>query len=253
MEQRMTDGHSGAGTPVVGWEVVERRLGPEQDEETVHLRVVTSDPTLAADDVPIVGRYHRSIASTGASGTPGQAAQRAGIVWVGGTGGGVDGPNAMYPRLARRLADEGIVSLRLGYRRPLEIEPSLVDCLVGVGFLREEGVGKLGLVGHSAGGAVVITVGALIENVATVVALATQAWGTDLAGQLDPASLLLVHGLEDPVLPCACSLDVGRRSDARTKLQLIPDAGHSFEPHEGEVSALVLDSLRRELAAGGPA
>jgi alpha/beta superfamily hydrolase len=162
----------------------------------------------------------------------------------------VTGPaNGMYPRLARELAQAGIASLRLDYRRPGDLETSVIDGVIGVGFLREEGVGPVALVGHSAGGAVVITVGAILEEIVTVVALATQSYGTDFAEDLEPASLLLVHGLDDPILSASCSVDVDRRARTRSELRLIEGAGHSFEGHEDEVNALVLDWLRGEFAA----
>ena len=62
------------------------------------------------------------------------------------------------------------------------------------------------LVGHSFGGAVVITAGVLHEHVAGVVALAPQTYGARLAGQLAPRPLLVVHGKADTRLPYTCGV-----------------------------------------------
>src|SRR4029453_14275918 len=58
------------------------------------------------------------------------------------------------------------------------------------------GTAPVVLVGHSCGGAVVIAAG--------VVALAPQTYGVQMAGQLAPRPLLVVHGKADPRLPYAC-------------------------------------------------
>ena len=80
------------------------------------------------------------------------------VVWVGGAGGGLDGPAwGMYPRLAGRLATQGIASLRLHYRRPNHLEDCVADTLLGALYLvQQRGYQRVALVGHSFGGAVVI-------------------------------------------------------------------------------------------------
>lgn len=241
----MRQEQAAASTAIVGWELIERRYDAHEEAELVRLRVDTAAADAAHGDGIVNGVYHPPLRASGAGiGAPG-------VVWVGGVGGGLSGPaNGMYPRLARQLAAEGAHSLRLDYRHPLELESCVVDCLIGTSLLREEGAGQLGLVGHSSGGAVVITTGALVDDVATVVALATQSYGTQFAAELEPASLLLVHGLRDSVLPASCSIDVEQRASTRTALRLIEGAGHSFERAEEEVSQLVLDWLRQELLAG---
>ena len=221
---------------IVGWELVDRRAADQRGEERVELVPVTQAGPEA--DV-IVGIYHPAV---------GGGDQHPGVVWLGGAGGGIDGPaSGLYPRLARRLASAGIASLRLDYRHPQDLEPSIIDAVIGVGFLRDEGASAIALVGHSAGGAVAISVGAILEGIATVVTLATQTYGTDLAAELAPASLLLVHGEADEILPPACSLDVRRRTDARAALELLPGAGHGFDGWEDDLDAMVLEWLGGEL------
>jgi pimeloyl-ACP methyl ester carboxylesterase len=69
-------------------------------------------------------------------------------------------------------------------------------------------VQRVVLVGHSFGGAVVITAGAVHDRVAGVVALASQTYGARLAGQLAPRPLLVVHGKADTRLPYTCGVQI---------------------------------------------
>ena len=58
------------------------------------------------------------------------------VVWVGGAGGGLDGPAwGMYPRLAGQLAAQGVASLRLHYRQPNHLEECVMDTLLGAEYL----------------------------------------------------------------------------------------------------------------------
>src|SRR5690348_12926434 len=55
---------------------------------------------------------------------------RAGVVWVGGAGGGLDGPaRGIYVEACRRLQGGGIAGLRLHYRRPNHLEECVLDTL----------------------------------------------------------------------------------------------------------------------------
>src|SRR5919202_1773289 len=84
----------------------------------------------------------------------------AGVVWVGGAGGGLDGPAwGLYPRLASQLVRDHIASLRLHYRHPNNLMECVLDPLLGAVYLGERGRTRVALVGHSFGGAVVITAG----------------------------------------------------------------------------------------------
>ena len=233
---------------VVGWELTERRPGFD-GEWNVTLALALEGPVDPAMPRRIPGVHHPPIDR------PHDEVAAPGVVWLGGVGGGTSGPaRGMYPLLARALARDGVASLRLDYRVPHDLRQCIVDAIVGVGFLREEGSDPIALVGHSAGGAVAITTGAMLEGIATVVALATQSYGTDLAPELAPASLLLLHGLDDPVLPAAASTDVRARSGAsRTALELLPAAGHSFEGREEEARRIVADWLRHELVPAAAA
>jgi pimeloyl-ACP methyl ester carboxylesterase len=174
---------------------------------------------------------------------------RAAVVYVGGVGGGWDTPgDEMYPRLCAGLKGDRIAGLRVRYRDPRALTGSVVDVLTGIRFLLEDGIFVVGVVGHSFGGAVAIRTGAAAEMVRTVVALATQAFGTDDVGRLAPrCSLLLVHGLDDRVLPADCSRYVLRRAGEPKRAVFLPGAGHALRESAGETHDAVRDWLLDQL------
>ena len=80
-----------------------------------------------------------------------------GIIWVWGARGGFAGPaDGLYRDVAEDLKDE-ITSVRIDYRIPNNVQECVMDALVGVSFLTGTGHTEVALVGHSFGGAVVIT------------------------------------------------------------------------------------------------
>jgi alpha-beta hydrolase superfamily lysophospholipase len=147
------------------------------------------------------------------------------VVYVGGAFGGFEGPaNGLYGRLAERLRGD-VSGLRLHYRQPGEFEECVLDVLAGVSFLRGIGAGRVALVGHSFGGAVVIKAGELSDAVRGVAALSSQTYGTRTVERLGKP-LLLVHGKRDEVLSCAASEDIYARAREPKRLVLYEDDGH---------------------------
>lgn len=169
----------------------------------------------------------------------------AGVIAVGGVGGGFDSPaRELYPRLLEELAEEGVAGLRVRFRHSTHLEQSVEDVLTGAAFLAERGVRHLGLVGHSFGAAVVVRAAERLDNARAVVALATQSHGADGVAALGPrCAILLVHGLEDEVLPPRCSTHVHERACEPKRLLLFPGAGHSLD----EVHEQVHDAVREWL------
>ena len=188
---------------------------------------------------PVSCLYHR--------GRPGGGA----VIWVGGTDGGFDGPaDRIYATLAKDLLAEGIGSLRLHYRVlrvPGPLEECVFDVLAGVSFLSQEGAGRIGLVGHSFGGAVVVTTAALSDEVSAVVTLSTQSAGTALAPKVAPRPLLLVHGAEDRRLPPACSRYVYDLANEPKELVVLPGARHSLRQRRQELRELLVRWLTDKL------
>jgi alpha-beta hydrolase superfamily lysophospholipase len=197
------------------------------------------DLTLHTTAGPLTARLHP--APTGAPA----------VVWVGGAGGGLDGPAwGMYPRLAGQLASQDIASLRLHYRQPNYLEECVADTLLAVAYLRQQrGYVGIALVGHSFGGAVVISAGALSADVAAVVAMSSQGYGTTLAPQVSPLPLLLVHGTADEILPAAVSRDIYARANEPKELRLYQGCRHGLDECRDEVDEAVESWLRKHLLA----
>jgi len=179
---------------------------------------------------------------------PAAGAQRA-AVWVGGVGGGFDSPaRGLYPRLAADLQDQGIASLRVRYRHPTVLLEATLDVLAGLHVLAQMGIDGAGLVGHSFGGAVVIQAAAQMPMVRTVVALATQSYGTGPVANLAPrCSLLLVHGDADRVLSAACAEYVYALAGGSRRLEILSGVDHGLDEAADQVYALVRSWLLQEL------
>lgn len=190
--------------------------------------------SLETDRGPVDGRYYPA--------PDGKLA----VLWVGGIGGGFDTPaRGLYPRLAADLTGDGIASLRLRFRDPRELEEAVYDILCGLSFLGQQGIHHVALVGHSFGGAAVIQAAASNRGaVCTVVALATQGYGTDPVQDLS-CPILLIHGEADEILSPGCSIHVHRKAREPKKLVLVPGTGHALD----EASEAVCRELRDWLKA----
>lgn len=193
--------------------------------------------TLHTNDGDITARLHPAPAGAPA------------VVWVGGSGGGLDGPAAgMYPRLAGQLAAQGISSLRLHYRRPNELEDCVMDTLLGVEYLAQQrGHQGIALVGHSFGGAVVVSAGALSQTVTAVVAMSSQTYGTDLAPRVSPRPLLLLHGTADEILSYSCSRSIFERARQPKDLRLYSGCRHGLDECRDKVDADLVSWLMQQL------
>ena len=179
----------------------------------------------------------------------GSAAKQLGVVWVGGAGGGLDGPaRGLYPAASQELQHRGIASLRLHYRRPNDLRECVLDTLAGVAFMKREGAKKVAVVGHSFGGAVVISAGASSPNVKAVVPMSTQTYGTELAPAVAPRPMLLIHGTADDVLSPQCSRQIYAAAGEPKEIKLYPGAGHGLDEVRQEVLDLLVRWLPEKLA-----
>ena len=152
------------------------------------------------------------------------------MIWVCGARGGFGGPGkGAYARLAEGLRQERIASRRLSYRHPSVLPECALDIMAGVAYLKHCSYPPVILVGHSFGGAVVITAGALNDHVAGVVALSPQTYGATLAGWLAPRPLLVVHGTADTRLPYACGVQIYNWAQEPKQLALYEGAEHRLD------------------------
>ncbi len=158
----------------------------------------------------------------------------------------------LYTRLGQRLRSGGVASLELAYRHPGRLGECVRDVLLGLAWLADEGRRRVVLVGHSFGGAVVITAGAASEAVIAVAALSSQTRGTEAAASLSPRPLMVMHGTDDEILPDACSRDIYERGRQPKELILYPGCRHGLDECREKLDRDLTCWLER-VVAGGPA
>lgn len=175
-----------------------------------------------------------------------------GVVLIGGIEGGFDSPaRDLYARLGEHLSRVGISVLRLRLRVPGDVEESVNDVRAGIALLLQRGVRRVGLVGHSFGGAVVIGTAVTVPQVVTVVTLATQSLGTHAAAAFDSRSLLLLHGESDTVAPPSYSHSVYDTAAGAKELEILPGAGHLLDEAADYVHERIMGWLIEALVESG--
>ncbi|MCX5661979.1 MAG: alpha/beta hydrolase [Planctomycetota bacterium] len=177
----------------------------------------------------------------------------AGVVWAPGAAGGWNSPaRGLYDQVIGELSQRDIPSLRVLFRDSRNLLESSLDVLIGAAYLESLGIARIGLVGHSFGGAAVIQAAAQQCRVSTVVTLASQSSGAEAASDLGPdRSLLLLHGLGDEILPAWTSRQISNLSTARTRLITYPHANHSLDEVAPQARREVLNWLLSKLAPVG--
>jgi len=168
------------------------------------------------------------------------AAGHAGIIWVCGKAGGLEGPSfGIYVDLTRELVTHEVASLRLDYHSPGDLPMCTLDVLLGIDFLVQEGIQKVALVGHSFGGAVVIMAGVMSRTVRAVAGLSSQTHGAQRVSELSPTPLLLVHGERDRNLSPDCSRNIYSWAREPKELVIYPDNGHFLRKCHDELFTLL--------------
>lgn len=190
---------------------------------------------MATDDTSLVGGYQPVTLSTGRGEVrcrlyAADAADR-GVVWIGGVGGGWDTPaRNLYPRLAAELTGEDVTSLRIRFRDSHDLNEAVFDVLSGFKYLETLGMQRLGVVGHSFGGAVAIRAAAAEAAVKAVVTLASQGYGAGPAAALGPrAALLSIHGKDDEVLAPESSDYIQKVARDPKRLVIFSGARHALD------------------------
>ena len=153
----------------------------------------------------------------------------AAVVLGGGAMGGLLGPaDGLYQWLGDELAGEGsgIGVLRVGWRRPNDLELCTLDLLAAADLAARAGASRFVTGGHSVGGAIAVRAGiAMGEWTGGVVTFATQSAGCEEAGAL-AAPLRAYHGDRDELLPLAASEVVCHLHGGDAEVVVCEGAGH---------------------------
>jgi alpha/beta superfamily hydrolase len=149
------------------------------------------------------------------------------IVAGGGAMGGLLGPaGGLYQRLGEALAEHGVGTLRVGYRRPNDLDACTIDMCAAIDLAARGGARDAVTIGHSFGGAIAVRAAcALGDTVKGVVTFATQSAGCEQAEELGGRPLLLFHGDRDELLPPQAS-EMVRFIAGSGELVLLPGEGH---------------------------
>lgn len=157
--------------------------------------------------------------------------------FLGGALGGLSGTAGLWNRLATRLG-----GVRLHYRVPSGMADSLIDVLMVFHHLAAtRGLERVALVGHSFGGGVAVGAGVLLGTEVTrgVVALAGQRSGTELIARLAGVPVLVIHGMQDTIIPPASARLVHQEAAEPKHLWYIPDGDHVLAGHVDELDARI--------------
>jgi alpha/beta superfamily hydrolase len=158
------------------------------------------------------------------------------VLLCGGALGGLLGPaDGLYHDLGVIFAQVGIGTIRIGYRRPNDLEACIVDAVAAAELAGRAGANRFVTVGHSFGGAVAVNAAITLDShAAGVITLATQSAGCERADLLGDTPLLLVHGDQDEILPDSSSRMV-RMIAGTGELVILPGVGHLFTQADREL------------------
>ncbi len=177
----------------------------------------------------------------------------AAVVVGGGAMGGMLGPaDGFYHWLGEELGapGSGIGVLRVGWRRPNDLDLCTLDLLAAADLAARTGAERFVTGGHSFGGAIAVRAGiAMGEWTRGVLTFATQSAGCEEAGGLT-APLLAYHGDRDEILPPVCSQVLGELCGGPADVQICPGAGHLLAEAGDRLRAEVPGWIRERLATG---
>jgi fermentation-respiration switch protein FrsA (DUF1100 family) len=160
------------------------------------------------------------------------------VVMCGGAMGGLLGPaGGLFHDLGTRFAEQGIGTIRVGYRRPNDLRTCVHDLVAAAELAARRGARRFVTVGHSFGGAVAIRAGIVLgDDAVGVVTLSTQSAGCEDAGRLGDTPLLLVHGDRDELLPPETSHMVAALAGGGDVV-ILADTGHLLTEAGDELRA----------------
>lgn len=175
----------------------------------------------------------------------GDRSEDAVVITCGGASGSLIGPaRGLYPHLGATLPSQGIGVLRVGYRRPNDLESCVHDLVAAAELAFQSGAQRMITMGHSFGGAVAVCAATELPQVVRGVAtFATQSAGCEAAALLGGRPLVLFHGDRDPILPVDAS-EMVRLIAGEGELVVLPGTGHML--------AEAASAIRERLAAWIP-
>ncbi len=176
------------------------------------------------------------------------------VLACGGALGGTLGPaNGLYHDLGEAWAaraDQGIATIRVGYRVPNQLDDCLHDLLAAADLATQRGARHFTVLGHSFGGAVAIQAGvALGPRTAGVITFATQSAGCEVGEALGMAGVpvLHFHGTDDTILPFMASQMVQMLTGG--EVVILPGADHILTSARTELWDRVLNWVPERFAA----
>lgn len=167
------------------------------------------------------------------------------IICVGGAMGGLLGPDGgLYQQLGDALPELGIGVVRVGYRKPNDLDRCVHDTLATMELVARHGARQFVPLGHSFGGAVAVQAAAHLDrrSVPGVVTFATQSAGCEAAEHLGDRDLLFFHGTADTILPSFASEMVAMLAGTG-ELVLLDGADHLLAPAGAEILERLVDHL----------
>ena len=177
----------------------------------------------------------------------------AAVVLGGGAMGGLLGPaEGFYHWLGEELAGSGsgIGVLRVGWRRPNDLDLCTLDLLAAADLAARAGAARFVTGGHSFGGAIAVRAGmAMGDWTRGVVTFATQSAGCEGAAGLT-APLLAFHGDRDELLPVMATEVVGELVGGPSDVRVCAGAGHLLTEAAARLRAEVPEWIRSCLATG---
>jgi alpha/beta superfamily hydrolase len=163
-----------------------------------------------------------------------------GVIYMHGVGGGTHGPANIYHLLAEDLQESGISSLLIDCRYDSNLYASISDVLACIDYLdKNYHMDKIGLIGWSFGGAVVIAAAVADRRVKTVITVSSQSSGTKDVDRIAPRPILLIHGTGDNTLNYMNSVEIADRAREPKKLVLYQGADHCISQNCKEMYELV--------------
>ena len=173
------------------------------------------------------------------------------VLLGGGAMGGLLGPaDGLYHWLGEELGGtgSGIGVVRVGWRRPNDIDLCTLDLLAAADLAARAGATRFVTGGHSFGGAIAVRAGiAMGDSTRGVVTFATQSAGCEEAGGL-LAPLRAYHGDRDELLPLMASEVVCHLAGGDAEVVVCEGAGHLLTEAGDQLRAEVPVWLRARLA-----